>query len=74
MRDGRRATHYRDSHRDDFNDPFSEAELREKFRELASTALSEGGVTAVERAVDRCDDWPNVDELTGCLGQYGRAE
>ncbi len=74
LTDGRRATHSRDSHRGDFNDPFSEAELRDKFRELAGTVLSENGVAAVERAVDCCEDWPNVGELTGCLRQYGRAE
>jgi 2-methylcitrate dehydratase PrpD len=74
LTDGRRATHSRDSHRGDFSDPFTEAELREKFRELAGTVLSEKGVAAVERAVDRCEDWPSIDELTGCLRQYGRAE
>jgi 2-methylcitrate dehydratase PrpD len=72
LRDGRRATHYRDSHRGDFNDPFTEAELREKFRELAGIVLGPGGVSAVERAVDHCDDWLDINELTGCLRQYGR--
>jgi 2-methylcitrate dehydratase PrpD len=72
--DGRRATHYRDSHRGDFNDPFTEAELREKFRELAGIVLSATGVAALEHAVDRCDDWANVGALTGCLRRYSRGE
>ncbi len=72
LTDGRRATHSRDSHRGDFNDPFTEAELRGKFRELAGAVLSEEGVAAVEHAVDRCEDWPNVGALTGCLRRYGR--
>jgi 2-methylcitrate dehydratase PrpD len=72
--DGRRATHSRDSHRGDFNDPFSEAELRGKFRELAGTVLCEEGVTALERTVDRCEDWPDIGELTRCLRQYGRPQ
>jgi MmgE/PrpD C-terminal domain len=69
--DGRRATHYRDSHRGDFNEPFTEPELRGKFRELALTVLSREGVAAAERAVDCCEDWPNIGVLTGCLRQYG---
>src|SRR5271163_4384019 len=52
LTDGRSATHSRDSHRGDFSDPFSEAELRDKFRELAGVVLSAEGVDAVERAID----------------------
>jgi 2-methylcitrate dehydratase PrpD len=74
LTDGRRASHARDSHRGDFNDPFSEAELREKFRELAGSVLSEKGVAGVEHAVDRIEGWSNIDELTLCLRRYGRAE
>jgi 2-methylcitrate dehydratase PrpD len=73
LTDGRRATHSRDSHRGDFNDPFSEAELRGKFHELAGTVLHEDGVGAVEQAVDRVDEWPNIGVLTECLRRYGRA-
>jgi 2-methylcitrate dehydratase PrpD len=73
LTDGRRATYARDSHRGDFNDPFSEAELRQKFRELAGTVLHAEGVDAVEHAVERVDDWPNIDVLTEHLRRYGRA-
>jgi 2-methylcitrate dehydratase PrpD len=69
--DGRRATHSRDSHRGDFNEPFTEAELRAKFRELAATVLGVGGAAAAELLVDGCEDWPDLDALTRCLRQYG---
>ena len=38
-----RARDARESHRGDFNEPFAEAELREKFRELAGHVLDAGG-------------------------------
>jgi 2-methylcitrate dehydratase PrpD len=74
LTDGRRTTHARDSHRGDFNDPFSERELRDKFRELAGTVLGAAGAAAVESAVDACEDWPNVEALTACLRQHARNE
>jgi 2-methylcitrate dehydratase PrpD len=67
LRDGRQATHARESHRGDFNDPFSDEELRAKFRELAGTVLGAEAAAAVEHAIDRCEDWPNLGELTGIL-------
>ena len=72
LTDGRSATHSRDSHRGDYSDPFSEAELREKFRELAGVVLLPVGVAAVERAVDDIEEWPDVGDLTGLLRRYGR--
>jgi 2-methylcitrate dehydratase PrpD len=72
LTDGRSATQTRDSHRGDFTDPFSEAELRGKFRELAGVVLTTEGVTAVEQAVDRIDQWPNIGELTGLLRRHGK--
>ncbi len=70
--DGRRATHSCDSHRGDFQQPFAESEIREKFRELAAVALTQEGAVAVERAVDRCDEWASLDELTLLLRRFGR--
>jgi hypothetical protein len=72
LTDGRQTTHERESHRGDFQQPFAEAEIRDKFRELAGTVLTPEGITAVERAVDRCDDWRSVDELTALLRRHGR--
>jgi 2-methylcitrate dehydratase PrpD len=72
LTDGRGATHARDSHRGDFQDPFSEAELRAKFRELASVVLTADGAAAVEAAVERCEDWDNAGVLTALCRRHGR--
>ena len=55
-----------------FKQPFSDAEIRGKFRELAETVLTADGAAAVERAVDHCEDWPDIGALTRLLRQYGR--
>ena len=73
LKDGRQGTHACESHRGDFNQPFAEAEIREKFRELAGTVLTAEGAKAVEAAVDRCEQWTNVRELTALLRRYGRS-
>jgi 2-methylcitrate dehydratase PrpD len=73
LRDGRRAAHACDSHRGDFKRPFAEAEIREKFRELAGVVLTPEGVSRVEATVDRCEDWQSLDELTELLRRHGRS-
>ena len=50
----------------------AETELREKFRELAGIVLTEQGVASVERAVDRCDKWHDIGELTVLCRRHGR--
>jgi 2-methylcitrate dehydratase PrpD len=72
LTDGRQVTKACDSHRGDFLRPFSEAEIRAKFRELASVVLTPEGVARVEDAVDRCEDWPSVDVLTELLRRHER--
>jgi len=72
LNDGRQATHARQSHRGDFQEPFAESEIRGKFRELAATVLSPAGVAAVEHAVERCEDWTSVGELPQLLRRSGR--
>jgi 2-methylcitrate dehydratase PrpD len=72
LMDGRRSTQARESHRGDFQQPFAESELREKFRELAGAALTQEGARHVEHAIDRCEHWKSVDDLTGLLRRYGR--
>jgi len=72
LSDGRSATRACDSHRGDFHQPFGEAELRDKFRELASTVLTQEGTGLVEQAVDRCEDWDNIDVLTTLCRRHGR--
>ncbi len=74
LTDGRSATHACDSHRGDFYQPFAEAELRNKFRELASTVLTKEGVGLTEQAIDHCENWKNVDVLTTLCRRHGRID
>jgi 2-methylcitrate dehydratase PrpD len=71
LTDGRRSTHSRDSHRGDFQEPFAEAEIRGKFRKLAGVVLRPDGVSSVENAVDRCEEWQSIAELTELLRRDG---
>ncbi len=73
LADGRRSTHACDSHRGDFERPFAPAELRGKFRQLAGTVLTSEGARDVEQAIDRCQDWRNVGELTALLRRSGQS-
>ena len=72
LNDGRQTTHSRQSHRGDFNEPFSEAELRAKFRELAGTVVTAEGAAQVEAAIDRAEEWPSLAALTELCRRYGR--
>jgi 2-methylcitrate dehydratase PrpD len=72
LKDGRGATSACDSHRGDFHKPFAEAEIREKFRELAEVVLTPQGAAAVELAVDRCEQWRSMEELTMLLRRHDR--
>ena len=73
LKDGRQVTRTCESPRGDCLHPYDESEIRDKFRELAGPALTAEGVTAIERAVDRCDEWASVRELADGLRRYGRA-
>jgi 2-methylcitrate dehydratase PrpD len=73
LKDGRTATHECASHRGDFNRPFEESELRGKFRELAGLVLTPEGVKEVEQAVDRCEQWQSVRELTDLMRRHGKS-
>jgi hypothetical protein len=53
---------------------YQESEIREKFRELAGLVLIPDSVTGIEQAVNRCDQWTSVGELTDQLRRYGRSE
>lgn len=72
LKDGRHGMHACESHRGDFHRPFGESEIREKFRELAGTVLKPDGVAEVESAIDRCEQWTSVRELTAQLRRYGK--
>jgi 2-methylcitrate dehydratase PrpD len=72
LADGRTATRQCESHRGDFQLPFTEDELRGKFRELAGTVLTADGVAATEGVIDRVEDWRNVSGLIDTLRRHGR--
>ena len=72
LKDGRQSTHARESHRGDFNQPFEESELREKFHELAGLVLTPEGVTRIEDAVNDGERWTSVRELSAQLRCYAR--
>jgi 2-methylcitrate dehydratase PrpD len=74
LKDGRQATHSCDSPRGDCLKPYDEAEIRQKFRLLAGAALTPQGLDAVERAVDRLEQWISVAELTDQLRRHGRPD
>ena len=73
LKDGRSNTQACESHRGDFNQPFAESEIREKFHELAGTVLTAEGVAQVEAAVDRCEEWQSVRELVELMRRHGKA-
>jgi 2-methylcitrate dehydratase PrpD len=73
LTDGRHATRSRDSHRGDFSEPFTESELRAKFRELAGTVLTAGGASEVEAAIDRSEEWSGLAALTDLCRRYARS-
>lgn len=70
LKDGRSVTHIRESHEGDFNEPYAEAVLRGKFRELAGHVLNARGVAEVERAIDACEELASVGELAALLRQH----
>lgn len=70
LKDGRSHTVACESHRGDFQSPYPESALRAKFRMLAGEVLPHAGVLALEQAVDRCESWTSVGELTALLRRY----
>jgi 2-methylcitrate dehydratase PrpD len=72
LKDGRQSTHTCESARGDFQRPYQESEIREKFRELAALVLTPDGVAGIEQAVNSCEQWISVRELTAQLRRYGR--
>jgi len=73
LADGRQNTQTRESHRGDFQQPFAESEIRAKFHELAGVVLTAEGAAKVEQAIDRCEQWTGIAELTTLMRQYGRS-
>jgi 2-methylcitrate dehydratase PrpD len=74
LKDGRQTTTTCDSPRGDCLNPYSESEIRKKFRELAGFALTQQGLAEVERAVERFEQWKSASELTDLLRRHSSAD
>ena len=74
LKDGRRHTHAVKSHRGDFHQPYTEAQLREKFRDLAADVLTGEGVARMETAVDRCEHLHSVGELAAIVTTHQKSD
>jgi len=72
LKDGRQSTRTCESARGDFQRPYRESEIREKFRALAALVLSRESVAALEDAIDQCEQWRSVREVTAQLRQHGQ--
>ena len=72
LKDGRRHTHAVSSHRGDFRAPYTDSELRVKFRGLAAEVLTREGVLQMENAIDRCEHLHSVGDLAAIVDRYGR--
>ena len=60
LKDGRQSTHTCESARGDFQRPYQESEIRDKFRELAALVLTPDGAAGVEQAISHCEQWTSV--------------
>jgi len=70
LKDGRSATAARENSVRDTLKPDPEPQVRAKFRELAAAHLTPAGIDAIEAAVDRCEEWETMGELTEPLRQH----
>jgi 2-methylcitrate dehydratase PrpD len=67
LKDGRQSTGTCDSARGDYQRPYTEAEIRAKFHELACMLLTPAGTASVEQAIAQCEQWTSVVELVAHL-------
>lgn len=72
LKDGRHATHTCETPRGDCLNPYTESEMRAKFRELAAPSITSAGMAEIERAIDRCEQWQSVGELAQLLRSHSR--
>jgi 2-methylcitrate dehydratase PrpD len=72
LKDGRQTTHTCDSPRGDCLNPYTEAEIRTKFRELAGPMITRAGCAEIEQAIERCEQWQSVAELAALLRRHTR--
>jgi 2-methylcitrate dehydratase PrpD len=72
LKDGRQTTQTCDSPRGDCLNPYTEAEISEKFADLTAPTLTPAGSAAVEQAIERCEQWQSVGELAVLLRRHSR--
>jgi 2-methylcitrate dehydratase PrpD len=70
--DGRSVTHAVDSHRGDFNQPFSTSEIHGKFDSLAGEVLTREGVAALRNAVMDMDSLDDTRTLVSIMRGHQR--
>ena len=70
LKDGRSATSARENSVRDTLKEDPEPQVRAKFRELTAVHLTQAGIDAVEAAVDRCEQWQTMGDLTEPLRQH----
>jgi 2-methylcitrate dehydratase PrpD len=70
---GRRATRLCESARGDHQDPYGEAEIRSKFRELAGLVLGPPAVARVEAIAGQLDELPRLAALVDAMRGDPRA-
>jgi 2-methylcitrate dehydratase PrpD len=70
LKDGRSATAARENSVRDTLKEDPEPQVRAKFRELAAAHLTPAGIDALEAAVDRCEEWQTMSDLTEPLRQH----
>lgn len=70
LKDGRSATAARENSVRDTLKEDPEPQVRAKFRQLAAAHLTQAGIDALEVAVDRCEEWQTMGDLTGPLRQH----
>jgi 2-methylcitrate dehydratase PrpD len=71
LKDGRQSTRTCESPRGDFQHPYPESEIRDKFHELAGLLLVPEGIRPVERAIDDCDRASSLRDLCEDIRRYG---
>ena len=70
LKDGRRHTHAVNSHNGDFQAPYTDVQLCEKFRDLAADVLSHEGVAQLEHAIAHCEDLQLVGDLAAIVSRF----
>ena len=74
LKGGQRHTQAVSSHQGDFHAPYTDAQLREKFRDLASEVLTPEGFARMENAVDRCEQLHSFSELSDIVARYLKSD